>query len=109
MNESTVKEETRTACRLYNEFMAGTNVGEYSLAILATNLRLLPNGKDIFIEQLEKSASMQIVGKMIGYMNYIEQENYMPTSCWKCKYFHDCNNKGTMIETLKQQNQRKFV
>lgn len=95
-----------TPCRLYNEFFAGLDVGEYSLCLIATNLRIIQGGREMFILQLERVFKPKVVGKMTGYMNYIIENDYKPANCSKCKYYPECHaagfSKGNMAATLVQ-------
>jgi len=97
-----------TPCRLFNESNAGLDVGEYSLCLLATNLRMIQGGRELFIYQLERIYKPKVIGKMTGYMNYIIENDYKPTNCSKCKHYPECHNSGyskaNMAATLVQRH-----
>lgn len=89
-----------TNCRLFNEFIKGYEVDEYDLTILATNLKEFGDGMDYFLIGLSKIPDKKISGKMRAYFNYVREENYLATSCRKCKYNHECQHSSNMYETI---------
>ncbi len=98
--EEADKGALETNCRLFNEFIKGYVVDEYDLTILATNLKEFGDGMDYFLIGLSKISDKKVAGKMRAYFNYVREENYIATSCKKCKYNNKCKHANNMYQTI---------
>lgn len=89
-----------TCCELLNDFLEGKPVDHDGKFTILTNLMSINGGVKRFFAVLEKYYDTDTCQKW--NRDYPYMKGYQPKRCdaGSCPYYHCCDNKGTLLDTL---------
>lgn len=99
-------EERGCACMLLSDFMNKVDIDHAGRFLLMCNLRFIKGGETLFLNQIRENGNDFDAWKTA--LGYIKDNHYKPVRCSECIYADTCENRGTMLATVRAAEGRKI-
>lgn len=101
MGKHKISPESAESCRLLKDFLEGEILSHNTRFAILTNLIRINGGRKTFLDTIQEYYDTESHEKWEKTCKYVN--GYFPQrcSCEFCPYIENCDNRGTIVETLK--------